>query len=131
VCAASLAVLREIREKDLATNAILMEVRIQETIRSWNLPVITEVRGKGLLLGLRLDPELIPTPEGRTPALFVVTKLMENGLLVPPAGPNTIRLLPPLNVTSAEIDEALAILRETLVEIAAASQSEDSPPPAA
>jgi acetylornithine/succinyldiaminopimelate/putrescine aminotransferase len=131
VCAASLAVLREIREKDLATNAILMEVRIQETIRSWNLPVITEVRGKGLLLGLRLDPELIPTPEGRTPALFLVAKLMENGLLVPPAGPHTIRLLPPLNVSAAEIDEALTILRETLVEIAAASQSEDSPPPAA
>lgn len=114
VCAASLAVLREIREKELAAHAILMETRIRETIRSWQLPVITEVRGSGLLLGVGLDPVLIPTPEGKTPALFVVTMLMENGLLVPPAGPNTIRLLPPLNVTEEEIDEALAILRTTL-----------------
>ncbi len=114
VCAASLAVLREIREKELAAHALLMEVRIRETIRSWKLPVITEVRGSGLLLGVGLDPALIPAPEGKTPALVVVNKLMEHGLLVPPAGPNTIRLLPPLNVTEEEIDEALAILKATL-----------------
>jgi acetylornithine/succinyldiaminopimelate/putrescine aminotransferase len=114
VCAASLAVLQEIREQELATHAILMEVRIRETIRSWNLPVITEVRGHGLLLGIHLDPARIPTPEGKTAALVVVTQLMERGLLVPPAGPNTIRLLPPLNVTVAEIDEALGILKLTL-----------------
>ena len=129
VCAASLAVLREIREKDLATNAILMEVRIQETIRSWKHPLIAEVRGKGLLLGVRLDPQGIHPPDGKTPALHVVSKLMANGLLVPPAGPHTIRLLPPLNVTEAEVDEALAILHETLVEIAA-DLADDSPPPA-
>lgn len=114
VCAASLAVLREIREQELAANALLMEVRIRETIRSWKLPCITEVRGSGLLLGVALDPARIPTPEGKTAALVVVSKLMENGLLVPAAGPQTIRLLPPLNVTESEIDEALAILEATL-----------------
>jgi acetylornithine/succinyldiaminopimelate/putrescine aminotransferase len=114
VCAASLAVLKEIREKELAVNAILQEVRIRETIRSWNLPVVTEVRGQGLLIGIALDPALIPTPEGKTPALVVVNKLMERGLLVPPAGPNAFRLLPPLNVTDAEIDEALVVIRAVL-----------------
>lgn len=114
VCAAALAVLKEIREKELAANAILMETRVRETIRSWHLPVIEEVRGSGLLLGVRLNPELIPVPEGKTPALVVVTKLMEQGLLAPPAGPNTFRLLPPLNVTEAEIDEALAIVKGVL-----------------
>jgi 4-aminobutyrate aminotransferase-like enzyme len=43
-----------------------------------------------------------------------VNQLMERGLLVPPAGPNAFRLLPPLNVTDAEIDEALAIIKLTL-----------------
>ena len=71
VCAASLAVLQEIREKELAAHAILMEVRIRETIRTWQLPIITEIRGSGLLLGVQLDPELVPTPEGKTPALVV------------------------------------------------------------
>lgn len=116
VCAASLAVLQEIRENELAVNAILQEVRIRETIRSWNLPVVTEVRGQGLLLGIALDPALIPTPEGKTAALMVVGQLMERGLIVPPAGPNTIRLLPPLNVTDAEVDEALVTIHSVLSE---------------
>jgi acetylornithine/succinyldiaminopimelate/putrescine aminotransferase len=116
VCAASLAVLIEIREHDLAANSLRQESRIRETVRLWNLPVITEVRGQGLLLGIGLNPELIPTPEGKTPALVVVNQLMERGLIVPPAGPNTFRLLPPLNVTDAEIDEALETIYAVLCE---------------
>ena len=116
VCAASLAVLKEIREKELAVNAIYQEVRIRETVRSWNLPIVTEVRGQGLLLGIALDPALIPTPEGKTPALVVVNTLLERGLIVPPAGPNTFRLLPPLNVTDAEVDEALVTIHSVLAE---------------
>jgi len=116
VCAASLAVLQEIREKNLATNALVQETRIRESVSSWNLPVVTEVRGQGLLLGIGLDPTRIPTPDGKTPALVVVDKLMERGLLAPPAGPNTLRLLPPLNVTDSEIDEALAMIHSVLAE---------------
>ncbi|MEX1116355.1 MAG: acetylornithine/succinylornithine family transaminase [Akkermansiaceae bacterium] len=116
VCAASLAVLQEIREKELAMNAILQEVRIRETVKAWNLPVVTEIRGNGLLLGIGLDPALIPTPDGKTAALVVVDKLMERGLLAPPAGPNTLRLLPPLNVTESEIDEALVVIHSVLAE---------------
>ena len=116
-CAASLAVLKEIREKELAVNAILQEVRIRETIQSWQLPIITEIRGQGLLLGIGLDPSSISVPEGSTLALQVVKQLIEKGLLLVPAGPNTIRLLPPLNVTNAEIDEALAILHEVLTHL--------------
>lgn len=114
VCAASLAVLEEIRSQDLAGNARYQEARIRQAISSWQLPVITAVRGLGLLLGIGLDPARIPSPAGQTPALFVVNRLMENGLLVPPAGPNTLRLLPPLNVTDTEIDEALAIVHAVL-----------------
>jgi acetylornithine/succinyldiaminopimelate/putrescine aminotransferase len=116
VCAASLAVLKEIREQELPMNAILQEVRIRETVRSWKLPVVTEVRGQGLLLGIALDPALIPTPEGKTPALVIVSRLMERGLIVPPAGPNTFRLLPPLNVTDDEVDEALVTIHSVLAE---------------
>ena len=116
VCAAALAVLKEIREQDLVANVRRQEARIRAAIASWQLPVITAVRGLGLLLGIGLDPALIPTPEGKTPALVVVSKLMERGLLVPAAGPQTIRLLPPLNVSDAEVDEALAILKAALQE---------------
>ncbi|MEP2776847.1 MAG: acetylornithine/succinylornithine family transaminase [Luteolibacter sp.] len=114
VCAAALETLREIREKDLASNATAQEQRIRAEISSWNLPVITEVRGLGLLLGIGLNPDLIEVSEGETPALKVVKALMDKGLLTVPAGPDTLRLLPPLNVTDAEIDEALSIVRDVL-----------------
>lgn len=116
VCAAALAVLKEIRNKELAVNAILQEVRIRETVKAWKLSIVTEVRGQGLLLGIALDPARIPVPEGKTAALVVVNQLMERGLLVPPAGPNAFRLLPPLNVTDAEVDEALGIIHSVLCE---------------
>lgn len=118
VCAASLAVLKEIREKDLASNALKMEEKIRAEISSWNHPLVTEVRGRGLLLGIGLNADAIKVPEGKTPAIVVVTKLMEAGLICPPAGPNTFRLLPPLNVTEAEVDAALAIIKKALQEIA-------------
>ena len=114
VCAAALETLREIREKDLATNALHQETRIRSAVQSWKLPVVTEVRGLGLLLGIGLNPELVTIEEGETCALHIVKAIMAKGLLLVPAGPNTIRLLPPLNVSDAEVDEALAIIKDVL-----------------
>ena len=114
VCAAALETLREIREQKLSENATNQEARIRAEIASWKLPVITEVRGLGLLLGIGLNPDLIPVSEGETCALRVVKSLMDKGLLLVPAGPETIRLLPPLNVTDAEVDEALALIKDVL-----------------
>ena len=114
VSAASLAVLKQIREQDLGAHALAMEAHIRQTISSWNLPAITEVRGLGLLLGIALDATKFDVPEGKTAASVVVTELMQRGLLCPPAGPATFRLLPPLTVTEAEVDEALAMVHETL-----------------
>lgn len=113
-CAASLAVLAEVAEQNLAANVARQEQRIRETIASWQLPAVTEVRGIGLLLGIGIDVTKFAVPEGKLPAAFVCGKLLEAGLLVPPAGPETIRLLPPLNVSDAEVDEALSIFRATL-----------------
>ena len=116
-CAASLAVLAEISEQRLEANVLRQEQRIRATIASWQSPVITEVRGLGLLLGIGLDVTKLAVPEGKLPAAFVCGKLLEAGLLVPPAGPETIRLLPPLNVTDAEVDEALSIFRSVVAEL--------------
>lgn len=114
VSAASLTVLEEIREQNLAAHTKAMEAHIRKTIESWKLLAITEVRGLGLLLGIGLDASRFEVPEGKTAALLVVTELMDRGLLCPPAGPETFRLLPPLTVTQGEVDEALATIRDTL-----------------
>ena len=114
VCAVALENLREIREKDLAANATHQEQRIRAEIGSWALPVVTEIRGLGLLLGIGIDPTLIPAEEGVTPALTITKAMMAEGLLVVPAGPETFRLLPPLNVSDDEIDHALIIIKRVL-----------------
>jgi acetylornithine/N-succinyldiaminopimelate aminotransferase len=62
--------------------------------------VIDEVRGAGLLIGLHC---VVPNGE-------LVGKLMEQGLLTVPAAENVVRLLPPLIIEDAQVDEALDIL---------------------
>ena len=69
------------------------------------LPGVREVRGRGLLLAGLLDRDASP----------VVDECRARGLLVLTAGPDVLRLLPPLVVTEAEVDQALGVLREVLV----------------
>jgi len=68
------------------------------------LPGVREVRGRGLLLAGLLDRDASP----------VVDECRARGLLVLTAGPDVLRLLPPLVVTEAEVDEALGVLQEVL-----------------
>jgi len=113
-CAASLAVLREITDKNLIDNVRARSTQIRETITGWNHPLVTEIRGLGLLVGIGLNAAKASVPEGKTAAAHLSAELLAGGLLAPPAAPETQRLLPPLNVTAPEIDEALTILHATL-----------------
>ncbi len=69
--------------------------------------VVEEVRGLGLMLGLK----------ARIPNTEFGARLLANGLLTVGAGDNVVRLVPPLIIGSAEIDEALAILARTMAEV--------------
>lgn len=71
--------------------------------------LVAEVRGRGLLIGLRLAPEV-------PPATLVKAALAER-LLVVGAGDNVVRLLPPLNVSDAEIGEAIDRLSRALARV--------------
>ena len=64
--------------------------------------IIKEVRGLGLLTGVKITPDQ---------NLFI-KKLTDNRLLTIRAAENVIRLLPPLNVKKENIDEAIAILKK-------------------
>ncbi len=115
-CVTSLAVLETIQEEGLLENARnLGEYAIR---RLSDLPGVKQVRGMGLMLGIELGEEFAALAgDGKTPANITVVASMKNGLLTVPAGPSVIRWLPPLNVTRAEIDEAVSILAKTLDEI--------------
>lgn len=113
-CAVSHAVISEIIESKLQDNALDRYEQVRDTIESWGHPAITELRGAGLLLGIDLDESVMALPDGATASIHMCNLLADHGLMVPPAGTSTIRLLPPLNVSSAEIDEALTILKSVL-----------------
>jgi acetylornithine/N-succinyldiaminopimelate aminotransferase len=68
------------------------------------LPGVRDVRGRGLLVAALLDRD----------ASTVVDTCRERGLLVVTAGSDVLRMLPPLVVTAAEVDEALGVIGEAL-----------------
>jgi acetylornithine/succinyldiaminopimelate/putrescine aminotransferase len=108
-----------IETDDLSRNARERGAQAIAAVNSLNSPFVRSVRGKGLLIGIELDadrfaPHVAP---GSTPALELTNRLIAEGLLVPPAGPNVIRWLPPLNVSSDEIDRAAEKLGSALAKI--------------
>jgi acetylornithine/N-succinyldiaminopimelate aminotransferase len=82
--------------------------RILETIRSWNLPCVTDVRGKGLMLGVDIAADSGLDAHG------VMESALDRGLLILTAGKQTLRFLPPYTITDREIDAGLAILKALL-----------------
>ena len=82
-----------------------MGAYIRETVGSWNLPVIGEIRGMGLMIGISLI--------GVQPK-EIAQKCINDGLLILTAGSDALRMLPPLVISKSEIDDGLAILKSIL-----------------
>ena len=112
--AAGLAVLTEIDRAGLLENAKTLGAYLIGELSAMGLPAIRLVRGVGLMIGIELND--LPASFGGDglPSIRATKELMKAGLLVIPSGERTIRLLPPLNITKAEADEALMILRKVL-----------------
>lgn len=93
----------------VAQPAFLAEVEVKgkllrDLLEEINSPHILEIRGKGLMLGVELDIE----------AAAVVSRGYEEGLILVNAGPNVLRLVPPLVITEAEIHTVVERLTRTL-----------------
>jgi len=100
-CAAACAVVEAI-DDDLLANVRTRGETLAAGLTA--LPGVLEVRGRGLLLGATLDRPVAP----------VVDSCREHGLLVLSAGPDVLRLTPPLVVGQAEVEEALATIGDVL-----------------
>ncbi|PLR97629.1 acetylornithine transaminase [Bacillus sp. T33-2] len=72
---------------------------------------VKEIRGLGLMAGIEVAGSAMP----------ILAEVRSQGLLVLPAGENVIRLLPPLNITREEINEAIQLLAQTMKNFAAAT----------
>ncbi len=78
---------------------------IRSTIAGWNSPLVKEIRGMGLMLGVSIT--------GAVPKDIAV-KCIDKGLLMLTAGSDAIRMLPPLTITYEELDTGLSILKAVL-----------------
>lgn len=117
VCTGALEVLAVVEEEHLLENSRQMGAYAIEAIRALRSHLVKAVRGVGLMIGIELGEEFANRhilPPGKAPAIFLVERLHEAGLLTVPSGTHTIRWLPPLNVSQAEVDEAVAILGRIL-----------------
>ena len=101
VCAAANAVCHAI-DDELLSQVRANGDRLQAGLAG--LPHVVSVRGAGLLVGAELD----------LAAEAVVDRALDAGLVCLTSGANVLRLAPPLVVTAAEVDRALAILTEVL-----------------
>ena len=101
-CSVSLVVLEKLEKENLLTNARTTGEYFMRELRK--LPGVKEVRGIGLMVGMELTVEAKP----------FILKMAEHGLIGVIAGTHVVRFLPALNVTRAEVDEAVEKLRHTL-----------------
>lgn len=107
VCATSLAVLNYIIDNDISGKVEKLGSYFLaglEKLKS-KFDFITEIRGRGLLLAVDLASDI---------ADELLLACLEKGLLINKVKPNTLRFIPPLIITRADIDEALGILEKVL-----------------
>ncbi|WP_405093645.1 acetylornithine transaminase [Micromonospora sp. NBC_01392] len=104
-CAAALAVIATIANEGLLDHVTRIGARLRRGVEALGHPLVREVRGTGLLLGVVLD---------RPVAGAVSTALREAGFLVNPVQPGVLRLAPPLILTAAQADAFLAALPAAL-----------------
>jgi acetylornithine aminotransferase len=104
-CAAALAVLRTIAAEGLLDHVKRLGERLRHGVEALAHPLVAEVRGAGLLLGVALTA---PAAGAATAAL------LRAGFLVNPVRPDVLRLAPPLVLTAGQADTFLAALPAAL-----------------
>ena len=103
-CAAAIASIHEMQRLELAQQAHDKGVYFREHLEEINAPLIREVRGQGLLIGVELKTKVAP----------YLKALQAEGVLALPAGLNVLRFLPPAVITYAQIDRVIKATAKVL-----------------
>ncbi len=106
-CAAGLAVIEQIESKELLKNVTELGAFAKEKLEKLGKKTkkISEVRGKGLLIGIELTSDS---------SADVKMKLFEKGFLVSAIGANVIRIAPPLIINKTQINKFISALQDVL-----------------
>lgn len=103
-CAAALAEVNELLNRDLAGNAAKIGAYFMEQLKT--LPHVKEVRGQGLLVGVEFDDTIS--------GVDVKYECLHRHLLITAIGAHIIRMIPPLIINKEDCDKAVAIIREAV-----------------
>ncbi|MEJ2149543.1 MAG: acetylornithine/succinylornithine family transaminase [Chloroflexota bacterium] len=106
-CAAALAVLEMLDRERLPERAAGLGDWLMRELRGLESPLVREVRGMGLLVGVDLRLRVTP----------ILRALMARGVLALPAGSTVLRLLPPLTIGQDELTTVVGAIREVLDEL--------------
>lgn len=119
-CAAGAATIRAMREEKMIENAADKGIQLMTGLRKLQeeYPQIGDVRGKGLMVGTEF---IVDGKQAKAKQLVkdVIHSAEEKGLLLLSCGTydNTLRWIPPLNVTTEQINDGLKIFSESLKEV--------------
>ncbi len=105
--AVGLAALDLLVESQLSEHAARMGERLMHGLQAIDSPLVTDIRGKGLLIGMEFDPV-------RAPARAVCERLLRFGILSKDTHGTVVRFAPPLTITAQELDEALVAIRRAI-----------------
>jgi 4-aminobutyrate aminotransferase len=119
-CAAGVATIRAMRDEKMLDNANERGIQLMTGLRKLQeeYPQIGDVRGKGLMIGTEFIVD--QKPEKAKPLVKEIIHIAEeNDLLLLSCGTydNTVRWIPPLNVTSQQINDGLKIFGDALKEV--------------
>lgn len=107
-CKVAIAALTVLKEENMAANAEAMGAIFRAELSKLNSPFVAVIRGRGLLNAIVIKH---PNPEA---AWNLCMELMRNGLLAKPTHGDIIRFAPPLNITEAQLMEAIDIIERSL-----------------
>ena len=111
--AASIATI-ELLEREVIENAAKMGAYMRSRMEMWpsRFPIVGDVRGLGLMLGVELVRDPVTKERAATERDRIIGMAFERGLLILGAGDNTIRLSPPLTISRDQADFAMDVLEE-------------------
>jgi 4-aminobutyrate aminotransferase-like enzyme len=119
-CAAGLAVLKIVEEENLQERALRVGNFLKKSLLSLQEqhPIIGDVRGSGLFLGVDLVSDPVTRSAATAQAVYVVNRLRERGVLTGTDGPfnNVIKLRPPLIISERDVDIFTEVFQGALAE---------------
>lgn len=118
--AVALEALDLLLEEDLPARAARLGAHLLNRLTAEAGPWVHQVRGRGLLVGIEIDPQ-------RADAHAVCLKLLERGVLSKDTHGTVIRIAPPLIITMDDLDQGIDIIVATLREMVASGHGPESP----